>query len=59
MFSPNGGTTWCSVGQQPIGRVRDLALGPRAEGQSMTLDQVMTRIVGSPRESVIGAEELE
>ena len=27
MFSPNGGTTWCSVGQQPIGAVRDLALG--------------------------------
>jgi hypothetical protein len=25
--SPDGGITWCSLGQQPIGAVRDLALG--------------------------------
>jgi hypothetical protein len=27
LTSPDGGTTWCSLGQQPIGSVRDLVLG--------------------------------
>ena len=27
LTTPDGGATWCTLGQQPIGPVRDLALG--------------------------------
>src|SRR5262245_44200141 len=33
LTSPDGGSTWCSLGQQPIGAVRDLALG--VDGQNL------------------------